>query len=170
MPDQDSTSASAPALVVGLGNPLLGDDGLGWHIAEQLQRELCGLTGAIEVDCLSVGGLHLMERLVGYDRVILIDAVFTGQQAVGSLHCLSLDELPDLCCGHLNSSHDVSLRTAFQMGRALGIALPHDVRIVGVEAQRIYDFSEELTPLVVAAVPIAVQTVKDLLGQLAAEE
>jgi hydrogenase maturation protease len=124
----------------------------------------------VEVDCLAVGGLRLMERLVGYDHVILIDALTTGQHPAGSLHCLSLVDLPDLCAGHLNSSHDTTLQTALRMGRALGIALPDEVRIVGVEAECVYDFSEELSPPVAAAVPLAARMIIDMLRQFTLEE
>lgn len=170
MANRHFATESPPTLVVGLGNPLLGDDGVGWRIAEQVRCELAGMNRAVEVDCLAVGGLRLMERLVGYDRVILIDAMTTGQHPAGSLHCLSLVDLPDLCVGHLNSSHDTTLQTALRMGHALGIALPNDVRIVGVEAECVYDFTEALTPPVAAAVPLAAKMIIDMLRQSTLED
>ena len=51
-------------LIVGLGNPILGDDGVGWHVAECIQQ----LLPQIEVFCLSLGGLSLMEYLIEIGR------------------------------------------------------------------------------------------------------
>ena len=60
-------------LIVGLGNPILGDDGIGWKVAEEMEKHLT--EGApVEVMCLSLGGISLMEHLIGYDHVILVDA------------------------------------------------------------------------------------------------
>jgi len=155
-----------PALVIGLGNPLLGDDGVGWRVAEQVRQQAAQATLPIEVDCLAVGGLSLMERMVGYRQAIVIDAITTGQQPVGSVRCFSLEDLPDLTAGHLASAHDASLQTALQTGRALGAVLPEQVLIVAVEAQQVYDFSDELTSPVAAAVPRAVQAVLAALDHL----
>ena len=118
---------------------------------------------AIEVDCLALGGLSLMERLVGYEQVVLIDAFSTGQKPAGAVYTVDLAELPNQTAGHTASAHDTSLLTALKMGRALGARLPERVTVVAVEAQRVYDFSEELTPPVAAAVPFAVESVLDLL-------
>jgi len=161
---------SGLTLVVGLGNPLLGDDGVGWRVAEQVEHQVEGAKFAVEVDYLAVGGLHLMERLVGYDRAILIDAVTTGREPAGSLSCFALTDLPDVAGGHLSSAHDTTLQTALRLGRALGVKLPDELVVVGVEADNSFDFAEELTPPVAAAVPRAVQMVIDLLSRCFREE
>jgi hydrogenase maturation protease len=145
-------------IIIGLGNPLLGDDGVGWRVAEQV-RESC----EVDVDCLSVGGLSLMERLVGYDRAILIDAITTGKQPTGSVSLYKLEELPDLSAGHTGSTHDTSLQNALKLGQSMGVQLPTEVVVVGIEAQSVYEFSEVLSPPVAAAIPQAVQMVMELL-------
>jgi hydrogenase maturation protease len=147
-------------IIIGLGNPLLGDDSVGWRVAEQV-RKLC----AVEVDCLSVGGLSLMERLVGYDRAILIDAITTGKQPTGSVSLYKLEELPDLSAGHTGSAHDTSLQNALKLGQLMGVQLPTEVVVVGIEAQSVYEFSEVLSPPVAAAIPQAVQMVMELLKE-----
>ncbi len=153
-------------LVVGLGNPLLGDDGFGWRAAEQVEQQARRLECPIEVDYLAVGGLGLMERLIGYEHVILIDAITTGQLPVGSIRCLTLEDVPDLAAGHLSSAHDTTLPTAFGVGRALGVPLPDDMVIVAVEAAATFDFVETLTPPVAAAVPQVVRLVIERLAGL----
>ena len=157
-------------LVIGLGNPVLGDDGVGWHIAEQVQHVVDDQNEDTEVDCLAVGGLRLMERLIGYDRVILIDAVTTGQHPPGHLACCLLADLSDPVAGHLTSAHDTTLQTALQVGHSLGAPLPAEILTVTVETDPTFDFSESLTPPVAAAVQPAAQQVLRLLHETYHEE
>ncbi len=147
-------------LVIGLGNPILGDDGVGWRVAEQVRTHVAD--PGVEVDCLAGGGLSLMERLVGYDQAILVDAISTGQAAPGQVSCFGLDQLLDPTAGHLSSAHDTSLQTALQLGARLGMPLPGRVMVVAIESQHVYEFSEELTPPVAAAVPEAVRRIVDI--------
>jgi hydrogenase maturation protease len=158
---------TAKTLVLGLGNPLLGDDGVGWKVAEAVRARL--QDPDVEVDCLAGGGLSLMERLSGYEQAILVDAIQTGQGPPGSVRTLALEELPDPAAGHLGSAHDTTLQTALRVGRAMGVHLPQRVLIVAVEAERVYDFAEELTAPVAAAVPRAATTVTELLQQVKKE-
>jgi hydrogenase maturation protease len=118
------------------------------------------------VDCASLGGLSLMERLTDAERVILVDAIFTGTQPVGTVRRFKLEELPDLSAGHSASAHDTSLRNALQVGRDMHVPLPENdnVLIVTVEAEAVYDFSQELSPAVAAAVPVALQQVLELIN------
>ena len=159
-------------LIIGLGNPILGDDGVGWVVAEQVRAALSNPQSqilnpqSIEVDCASLGGLSLMERLTDAERVILVDAIFTGTQPVGTVSRFLLDELPDLSAGHSASAHDTSLRNALHVGRDMDILLPkdEDVTIVTIEADNVYDFSQELSPAVAAAVPVALKSVLELIN------
>jgi hydrogenase maturation protease len=126
----DATSALTPlTLVVGLGNPILGDDGVGWRVADALEAELAAdpmlaaALGPVEIDRLSVGGLRLMERLVGYERVVLVDAALDGRQS-GTIAVGTLAEVDGRLAGHLDSAHDASLSAALDVGAALGARLP----------------------------------------------
>jgi hydrogenase maturation protease len=152
-------------LIVGLGNPILGDDGVGWKVAEEVGRRLpkSTLTSEVSVECVSLGGLSLMEHLIGYQHAIVIDAIGTGQHPIGTAYYFRLDDLYDPTSGHTTAAHDVSLMTAIQIGRSLGAALPERIDVVAIESPYVYDFSEELTPPVAAAVPQAAEIVMDLL-------
>ena len=150
-------------LIIGLGNPILGDDGVGWKVAEEVKRHLTpGLS--VDVDCLSMGGISLMEHLIGYDRAILIDA-FALDEPVGSILVLKLSDLPNYSAFHTTSTHDTSLQNAIELGRSMGAKLPDDVTVVGIATKHVYDFSETLSPPVAEAVPQAVKFVLDLLGE-----
>ncbi len=150
-------------LIIGLGNPILGDDGVGWKVAEEVKRHLTPDL-SVDVDCLSMGGISLMEHLIGYDRAILIDA-FALDEPVGSILVLKLSDLPNYSAFHTTSTHDTSLQNAIELGRSMGAKLPDDVTVVGIATKHVYDFSETLSPPVAEAVPQAVKFVLDLLGE-----
>lgn len=150
-------------MVIGLGNPILGDDGVGWCVAKELKHLLTPALD-VDVDYLSLGGISLMEHLIGYERVILIDALFSEEEP-GSIRVSKLDDIPDYSAFHITSAHDTSLQNAMQLGRDLGAQLPDDVMVVGISAKHVYDFSEELSPPVAQAIPKATQIVVELLMQ-----
>ena len=155
-------------LVVGLGNPILGDDGVGWKVVEAVssQPSAVGARQPVEFEFLSLGGLSLMERMLGYERVVLVDSMETGQAPVGSVRVFPLASLPDPGLGHSASAHDTSLMTALRAAEQIGAEVPRRVDVVAIEAQNVYDFSEELTPPVAAAVPVAVEKILQLLQEV----
>jgi hydrogenase maturation protease len=164
MSNLSSQQIGPPILIIGLGNPILGDDGIGWKVADQVRTVLENRTADqhlphCEVDCLSVGGLSLMERMVGYDEVILIDAMQTGDLPIGSVKSLALEDIPNRAWGHLTSSHDTTLHNALAVGKQMSAHLPQFIWVVGIEADQVFDFSESLTPLVAEAIPKAVKMV-----------
>lgn len=151
----DGNGTAAPkTLVLGLGNPILRDDGVGWRVVDAARREI--VDERVEFDCVALGGLALMERLIGYDRAVLVDAIQTERGAAGTVYALTLDDLPTL---HADAVHDASLKEALELGRRLGARLPAGIAIVAVEAGDVFDFGEQLSPAVEAAVPEAVECV-----------
>jgi hydrogenase maturation protease len=144
-------------IVIGLGNPVLGDDGVGWRVAELISTRLEGQT--IDVDCLAGGGLSVMERLVGYDAAVLVDAITTGTYPTGSIRTLKLAELENPFAGHLGSAHETNLLMALELGRLLNTHLPEIVWVVAVETPHVYELSEELSPEITDVLPAAVESV-----------
>lgn len=152
-------------LIVGLGNPILGDDGVGWKVAEEVRKQLPPNT-PVDVICLSLGGLGLMEHLIGCQRAILVDSfVMSGNDQPGSILILNLNDIPNYSAYHTTSTHDTSLQNALEMGRALGAQLPEAVEVVGIATECIHDFSDQLSPPVAETVPFAARVVLDLLAQ-----
>lgn len=147
-------------IIAGLGNPILSDDGVGIRVVQAVRRQI----GEGDVAFLeaSLGGLRLAEQLVGYDRVILIDAIQTRGGAPGAVYRLTLDDMPSY---NADGAHDASLKTALQLIRQQGGHVPADqaVAVVAVEALNLLDFGETLTPQVEAAIPAAVQAVLEIL-------
>ena len=119
----------------------------------------------IEFEYYSLGGLSLMERMEGYKDVIVVDSILTGSHPNGTIYSVPLSRLPDFSYGHTTAVHDASLATAVGVGRTMELVLPDDVWVVAVEAEFVYDFSEELSPEVEKAVPTAVKIVREILGK-----
>ena len=79
-------------LILGLGNPLVTDDSVGLRVAEELKPLLADRTD-VEVSEDYWGGLRLMERMIGFDRAIVIDAIQTGAPP-GTIHLLDARRHP----------------------------------------------------------------------------
>ena len=154
-------------LILGLGNPLITDDSVGLRVAAELRRILAGRPG-VDVDEDYWGGLRLMERMAGYDRAIIVDAIATGAPP-GTIHHLAPGSM---ATQRSASAHDVNLPTALALGRQAGLQLPADelILLVGIEAEDILTFGERCTPAVEAAIGPAVRDVLDALDRLPGAE
>jgi hydrogenase maturation protease len=150
-------------LILGLGNPLVTDDSVGLRVVEELKSRLAERAD-VEVSEDYWGGLRLMERMIGFDRAIVVDAIQTGAPP-GTIHRLTAD---GISTQRSASAHDVNLTTALEFGRQAGAQLPENrhIRLVGIEAEDILTFGERLTPAVQAAVPRAVGAVLEALNDL----
>jgi hydrogenase maturation protease len=157
-------------IVIGLGNPVLGDDGVGWRVADEVERLLDAARDAglalpdVQIERLGVGGLSLMETLTNYDAAILVDAAEFPNRPAGEVRSCCFEDLADHAAGHLDSAHDASLSHALALGRRLGASLPDRIQTVTIQAHRTDEFSEELSPEVAAAVPEAARAVFDLIA------
>ncbi len=146
-------------LIIGLGNPILTDDGVGVRVAERVKAALPP-DAPVKVRQVSVGGLTLMESMVGYDRVILIDAIHRRNGRLGVVHRLTLDDLQMISpTQHSASVHDTSLVTALEVGRRMGLPLPREIIIYAIEVANVTDFGAEPTPAVAEAIPEATAAV-----------
>jgi hydrogenase maturation protease len=143
-------------LIIGLGNPLITDDSVGLRVAEVLKPRLADRTD-VEVAEDYWGGLRLMERMIGFDRAIVVDAIQTGAPP-GTIHLLTPDGIPTQRSA---SAHDVNLATALEFGRQAGAHLPTNghIQLVAVEAEDVLSFGEQCTPSVQAAMASAVEAV-----------
>jgi hydrogenase maturation protease len=149
-------------LVVGLGNPILGDDGVGWRVIDMLDHIGSG-DASLQQAC--VGGVSLMEILVGYRRAIIVDAIISLEDAPGSVWCRPLSAVETCDASHLDSSHDAPLPAAIEAGRAMGAELPDDIDVVGIVIERGDVFGEELSDAVAAAVPVAAAQIQEALRE-----
>lgn len=146
-------------LLLGLGNPILGDDGIGPRLAADFAVRLAGRPGLhVEADC-AVGGLELLDLLAGHERVIVLDALLTRDARPGAWHAFDAGALRETL--HLDNVHDTNFATALALGRRLGLPLPDDaaIHIFGVEVADACTFSERLTPALEAAYPVYAEAI-----------
>ena len=147
-------------LIVGIGSPILGDDGVGIEIARRC-RELFANNNNVEVVEIGTGGLSLLDIVQGYDRLILLDAIISGSP-IGTIQTLTEESISGTV--HLGTGHEADLNTTLALGRKLAEKpLPKEVRIVTVEVRNITTFCENLSSEVEAVVPDAVAAVEKLL-------
>jgi hydrogenase maturation protease len=150
-------ATAAGILVIGLGNPILGDDGVGWRVIDALERRPGSPGVSLQRAC--VGGVALMERMQGFDRAVVVDAILGSEEPPGSLWCRPLADVVTRNGSHLDSSHDAPLPVALEAGRSMGAPLPADIRVVGIAIERGDVFGEALSAPVAAAVEGAVDLV-----------
>ncbi len=146
-------------VIIGLGNPLRADDGVGLSVARLLGERLRG--GGVDVAELWAGGLRLVEAMTGYDRAVVVDAMSTRAVPPGSIRKLRLSDLGG--SRNIACVHDTSLPTALEMWRRAGEPLPAEISIWGIEVQDMDSFSEDLTGPVAEAVPRAANAILDEL-------
>lgn len=144
-------------LVLGFGNPISTDDGVGVKVVRALKPRVDDPQVTLHES--SLGGLNLLDILVGYDRAIIVDAIQTRGGTAGDVHHLSPDDFEP--CLHVSCAHGVDFATALELGRKIGLRLPRDIAIVAVEVQDVTTFGEECTP----AVQVAISTAVDMVLQ-----
>ena len=148
-------------LVLGLGNPILSDDGVGIRVAHEVSNRL--KNPQVSVSETSAAGLSLLDSIVGYDKVIIIDAIQTEKGQAGQIYRMKTEDFS--LTKRLSSPHQVNLATALELGKMLGLAVPERITVFAVEAKDITDFSEKCTPEVEKAIPEVVRMVlEDLVG------
>jgi hydrogenase maturation protease len=134
-------------LVLGLGNTILTDDGVGIRVALEIKK-LCSEPDVLEA---SAAGFRVIDDIVGYEKLILIDSIKTGNAKPGTLFKFTLEDF-EKTFGN-TSPHDISLFDALKVAKANDEDLPSEYVIYGIEAKETQVFSEECTPEVEAAIP-----------------
>lgn len=135
-------------LVLGLGNTIMTDDGIGPKVIECLQQTelLDGEVGLLDGGTL---GLDLLPHLEGVGRLIILDAVELDKEP-GSLVRLVGDEVP-LAIEHKLSPHQMGLKDLLAVA-CLMSCLPEEVILLGVQPASL-ELGTELSPAVAAALP-----------------
>jgi len=142
-------------LVLGLGNPILSDDGIGIQIARALEGKFD--QQEVTVEETSLAGLNLLDLLVNYDRAIIIDAIQTVGGEVGQIYRLEPSAFD--ATRHTATPHDVNFATALELGNRLGLELPQEIVIFAIEVENVTSFSERCTHKVEQTIPIVTNMV-----------
>ncbi len=147
-------------LILGIGNPILSDDGVGFRVVEKLRTALKN-RGDVAVKETSLSGLSLLDELMGYERLIIVDAIQTKGGKPGDIYRL----FPaDFKVGRMAVIHDIGLFSALELARKLDMEVPREMVIFAIEAKDIATFSEECSPEVELAIPQAVDMILKEVG------
>lgn len=155
----ESVGLRVRTLLLGVGNPILSDDGAGIHVARTLQKlEIAG----VQVEELPASGLELLDCIYGYDKVIIVDAIKTDRGRPGDLYELTEADFEKTI--HGSSPHGVNIPTALALGRSIvPDRMPKEILFFAIEADDIVNVSEKLTPKVAEAIPGIVKKIEDVL-------
>ena len=134
-------------LILGLGNDILADDAVGVLAARALKDEL---GDAAVVSETAEHGMALLDHLIGYERVILLDAIQTGEHPPGTVIELDPSELSAV---YAPSPHYAGLPELLAVARQLELDFPQRFRIFAVEIVDPRTIGGEMTPAVRDAVP-----------------
>lgn len=150
--------------VYGIGNILMGDDGVGPAVVRHLAS--LSLPPGVVLEDLGTPSLDLPAYLAGHDTVIFIDAV-AGDAPPGTIRVLTRDEITAVAPGIRISPHEPSINDALIVLDFAGTA-PRDVVLVGVVPETL-EGGMQLSPAVAAAVPLAAELVRGRLSSLPPE-
>lgn len=144
-----------------MGNPVLRDDAVGVRLAAALRRRLPARPDVEWVEECSVGGLNLLDVVVGFDRLVALDSIQAGGPP-GSFYSFSGASLRRTL--HLTNVHDANFATALELGRRVGLHLPPDeeVHVFAVEVADAITFDERMSEPLELAFP-------ELVEEIAAE-
>jgi hydrogenase maturation protease len=142
-------------LILGVGNLLLSDEGVGVHVA----RKLMAMDFPPGVEVLEGGtdGFALMHVLLQADRIILVDAV-RGGGAPGSIYRFEIDDCPPFPDIYKTSVHQVSILEVINLSGLIG-SPPHTT-VIGVEPNRL-EMGMELSPQIEAKIPRVIQLIRE---------
>jgi hydrogenase maturation protease len=131
--------------VIGLGNSILTDDGVGIYAAREVARRLAesGSDTIVDVVETEVAGFALMELMAGWKRVILIDSIQFDGITPGTVIQIHPNDLHTSL--RIRSVHDIDLPTALTLGHTMGLDMPTKLSIYGIQAEDPLTLGESLT-------------------------
>jgi hydrogenase maturation protease len=147
-------------VIIGVGNLLLKDEGVGVHVAQELQKK--SWPAAVEVHDGGVAGIGLLDFFPGATKVLLIDAADMNLDP-GALVRFAPEEVASTVGGPRFSAHEVGILEVLELARALD-QCPPEVVIFGIQPKEI-SWGTDLSPQVLASIPKVVEAVLMEIGQ-----
>jgi hydrogenase maturation protease len=129
-------------LILGIGNDILTDDGIGPKLVYELEKELN--YPEVVFETAAAGGLEILEMIKNYKKVIIIDAIKTKDGIPGTIYYLTPEHFKETL--HISSFHDVNFLTALELAEELDIPVPEHIDIMAIEILEDLTFSNEFSP------------------------
>ena len=154
-------------IVIGLGNSILTDDSVGIKISEFLEKKLQTVSLPenleITIEQNEAGGWDILDQVIGFDVLILIDAISDRTLAPGEVSWYSSKIFSS---ARLSGVHTMDVFSAIEYGKKSGLKVPDTLLILGVGVKDIHTFSEECTPEVKPAIEKGVEIVLEKIREL----
>lgn len=144
-------------LILGLGNPILSDDNVGPYVTRKLKQIVKQKDIEYVETCTS--GLNILDLIVGYDKVIIIDSIRTNQVEIGRVFKLKLEDLGHNGYFTPRTPHYFDLRKAIEIGQKINIHFPSEIKIYAIAVEDNYTFSESFTPEIRERLPKIVKKI-----------
>jgi hydrogenase maturation protease len=157
-------------LVLGLGNDLYGDDGVGIEAVKRLRDEWAAesppRSASLEISFLecTLSGAALLDVVRGHDALVIIDTINREDPDTGRVHILDGADIRDVPGP---SPHYISVPQTLALGDQLGLDMPRSVKIVGVEAKCLFTLGEGLSEEMSARMPAILDAARSVLLDLA---
>jgi hydrogenase maturation protease len=152
--------STKPVLILGVGNLLLKDEGVGVHIAQRLQKMV--LPQHVEVLDGGTAGLDLLDSIVGREKIIIIDTVKAGK-APGTIYQFSSEDIEERPKSWL-SLHDIDITDLLKLADMLEIKKP-EIAVIGIEPKDMESSDLELSPEIEAKIPEVIELVLKEIGE-----
>jgi hydrogenase maturation protease len=146
-------------LVIAIGSPLRGDDGIGAAVIEALKSEK--LPPGTTLMERNVTGMDLLAQLMDHDRAVIIDAADMGFPS-GTVRVFTMKDIVSQTFNELPTSHAFNLIQTLQMAERL--ELKTKITVVGIQHAEI-SFTPSLSQPVTASIPIAVEKIRKILAK-----
>lgn len=148
--------------VLGVGNPIMGDDGVGLALLDAVRQARGDDRPDDRLDYVDggTGGMDLLPLVQESERLLVLDAV--AGPVPGTVVRLNGDQVPRMLATKL-SPHQVGLLDVFAAARLLG-SEPGTVEVIGIVPESV-ELRLGLSPAVAAAIPAAVRSATELLDE-----
>jgi hydrogenase maturation protease len=133
------SSMASTNILVGLGNPIMSDDGIGLLVSRRVHRRLAGY----DLDLACGAGLHVMDSILGYRRAVIIDSMVTGSLPVGSV--VRIEPGTGMETRRAGHSHGVGFFEAIEIARACDAPLPEKILVYGIEVKDPFTIGEKVS-------------------------
>jgi len=145
-----------PTVIIGMGNPLMSDEGIGIHVIARLQQTI--LADCTDILDLGTSGMRALHELEGRDMVVFVDCALMGTEP-GTIRRFTPEDVETMKIQPRLSLHEGDLLNTIALARRLGTA-PERIVIFGIEPEAI-DPGETLSPALAARLDHYVATVRD---------
>ncbi len=144
-------------LLLALGNDVLKDDGVGLFAGREIKKKF---NGKIDIVESAESGLALLDHIVGYKKVLILDSIKREGREPGRIVEFRVEELES---NPSPSPHYVGLPMSLKIGKRLGFPLPEEIKVLAMEVEDPYSLEEGLTDKVSSSFPDYVKKAEEIL-------